>query len=123
MDLDGHANSAMNTFSLLLPHHTPTHSAYTCKCTVCAFHGYLQLRQALGYVVSVRLLVHRTSQGHCCNNYKIQHIILACYKSKHWSVTESKELLENNFMGRGAEFSTALLPSEYRSIIGLLKQS
>lgn len=91
MDLDGRANSAMNTFSLLLPHHTPTHPAHTCKCTVCAFHGYLQLCQALGYVVSAEPLVHPTSQRHCCAlfcNYKIQHIILTAKANTEVSLNQ-----------------------------------
>ena len=33
----------------------------------------------------------------------------------------SQESLENDFMGRGAEFSVVLFPPEYHSIAGIFK--
>lgn len=86
----GLENSARSPLLLFTP--SPTRVA----ACVCAWLKYLQLCQALGCVAPARSLVHCTSQGHCCalfcGNYTLQHIIIMCYKRKHWSATEMSRL-------------------------------
>lgn len=83
----GLGNSARSPLWLFTP--SPTRVA----ACACALLKYLQLCQALGCVAPARSLVHCTSQGHCCalfcGNYTLQHIIIMCYKRKHWSATET----------------------------------
>lgn len=95
----GHTDLTENVLFISPPSIPPNHP-HTCSCVYVYFTP--QLCQALGCVVPARIMGPRC---YCCGLFavtiKFSVLSSPCYKSKHWSVTESKESLENNFTDRG----------------------
>ena len=117
MGFVGLANSAVNPLFPVIPYHPFTQPhVRSCMCVcvcmhVCDFIQYPELQLAPECCTcQVYKTLYFSTSLLWSNSYKIQHIILTCYKGKHWSVTESQsnESLENNFKGRDTEFSIVL---------------